>query len=90
MKDLLTWASVFLAGVAAILWFVSASNWMNVYADEQMEARSDRMLYIRNGRKVDLVGTTANQSRWSSFAAVITGIAVLLQALAMRLPGPPT
>lgn len=89
MKDLITWASVALAGVAAALWFVSASRWMNNYVDEQKEPRSDRMVFTKNGRQVDLVGTAANQSRWSSYAAIVTGIAVLLQALAMRLPGPP-
>lgn len=89
MKDLLTWASVVCAGLAAILWFFSASKWMNVYADEQKEARSDRMVFIKNGRRVDLVGTTANQSCWSGYAAIVTGIAVLLQAVGMWLPSPP-
>lgn len=63
--------------------------WRNNYVDEQTQARSDRMLFTKNGRKVDLVGTFANQSRWSSYAAAVTEVAVLLQALGMRLPCPP-
>ncbi|SEN59373.1 hypothetical protein SAMN05443254_109268 [Bradyrhizobium sp. OK095] len=89
MKELLTWTSVVLAGIAAVLWFASASNWMNNYVDEQTETRADRMVFLKNGRKVDLVGTTANQSRWSGYAAIVTGIAVLLQALGMAPPCPP-
>ncbi|WP_334520751.1 hypothetical protein [Bradyrhizobium sp. AZCC 2230] len=89
MKDLLTWASVISAGSAAILWFISASPWMNNYVDDQTRPRADRMVFLRNGRKVDLVGTTANQSRWSAYAAAVTGIAVLLQGVGMKLPGPP-
>ncbi|WOH70661.1 hypothetical protein RX330_20400 [Bradyrhizobium sp. NDS-1] len=84
----LTWASVIVAGASAILWFISASKWMNEYADDQKETRSDRMIFTRNGRKIDLVGTTANQSRWSAYAAIATGIVVLLQAIAAGI-GPP-
>ncbi len=85
----LAWASVFAAGASAILWFISASKWMNEYADDQKEARSDRMIFTKNGRKIDLVGTTANQSRWSAYAAIATGIVVLLQAIFAAVVGPP-
>jgi hypothetical protein len=44
------------------------------------------MVYRKGERQVDLVGTTQAQSRWSGYAAVITGIAVLLEALGMDFP----
>jgi hypothetical protein len=89
MKDLLTWTSVVFGGIAAVLWLVSASSWMCNYVEEQSEARPDRVVVTKDGRKVDLVGTMASQSRWSGYAAVVTAAAVLLQTLGMTLPGPP-
>ena len=83
MKTYLNWASVIAAGLTAALWFVSASSWMNVYVDDQRAARSDRMVFRKNGRQIDLVETTATQSRWSGYAAFVTGLAVLFQALGM-------
>jgi hypothetical protein len=86
MKTYLTWASVVAAGLAAVLWFVSASSLMNVYVDDQKVARSDRMVFRKGGHQIDLVGTTERQSNWSGYAAVVTGVAALLQALGMALP----
>jgi hypothetical protein len=85
IKAILTWAGIVCAFIAACFWFKASTvvvNDPNNVHDPRVELRyKDK----RTGKDVFVVATAMEQSRINRIAAILTGLAVLLQAVAAAL-----
>lgn len=77
-KFIINCLSAAFAFAAAVLWIMSAR--VEVWADGQMEPRSDNMVILLDGRKFDVTGTMRKSSRLSGYAAIAAAMAALFQA----------
>jgi hypothetical protein len=69
---------------SAGLWFGAAKIRILVWDDRQSAAKvSDARIIVDD---IDFFATVAEQAKWNRWAALVTGIAAVCQALALVLP----
>jgi hypothetical protein len=89
-KDLLTWAAVGIQFVAAFLWL--ASTRVKVTAEsvvaeyQKVHGPNSGPAQIVSEDGSDFTATAERQSRWSGWAAIVTGLGLGVQAIAAALP----
>jgi hypothetical protein len=92
VKELLTWGAVAMLGISALLWFASTLvkvSAAKVEADYQKtHGPGSGPAQIVGGDGSDFFATVQRQARWSRWAAVATGLALILQAGANMVGSP--
>jgi hypothetical protein len=86
IKRILTWAGIVCSLIAAYFWFKASTvvvNDPNNVHDPGAELRYKDKL---TGKDVFVVATAKEQSRINKIAAILTGLAVLLQAVSAAVP----
>jgi hypothetical protein len=86
IKGILTWAGILCAFIAAYFWFKAST----VVVNEENNVHDPGVELIltdkRTGKDVFFVATAMEQSRINKIAAILTGLAVFLQAVAAAVP----
>ena len=82
--EFLLWAAVATGFIAAILWYASAIMYEPSVGTSGYGALVGGVVVVPGpwkGTRADLIGTLQKQSRMNKWAAMVTGISILTQAI---------
>ncbi|AOB29959.1 hypothetical protein AKI39_03555 [Bordetella sp. H567] len=88
-KSTIVGLSALIALIAAYLWWKACV--VSVPASQQKQGEHAQMwggimVGGPNGQSYDVIGTLIAQGRWNKLAALATGVAAALQAVALAIP----
>jgi len=86
VRQVLTWAGVLCGLVSAYFWFKASTVVVNDPNTRHNPGVEFRYKDRKTGKDVFVVATAMEQSRVNKIAAILTGLAVLFQAVAAALP----
>lgn len=90
LKDVITWASVGVQGLAALLWFASTVVRVNATRVEEaykkIHGPDSGPFQIVSENGSDFIQTVKLQALWNRWAALATGVGIGLLAIATALP----
>jgi len=85
MKTNMLWASAISGLIAAVLWFIATVikvDYKDIVKNGFTEAA---ITENENGRKADVLRTAKLQTAWNRWAAFVTGVSMLAQAISLML-----
>ena len=85
-KQVLTWAGILCGLVSAYFWFKASTVVVNDPSTRHNPRVELHYTDKKTGKDVFVVATAMEQSRVNKIAAILTGLAVLFQAVAAALP----